>query len=855
MASRTRILGATILVAAVVVAGVVLRVRGEEGATPFDGGSERPGAKAPPASGRADSADPPDRATSRRVDRAAFVDGSDAADAASVEEPPVPPHLRRVVVRLQYDDGHPLAATPALAERADSADGRVSSREDSPEAGDATAWAGHGGAVVWASTDAAGRSVFRVPRGAAFTLRGDGGVPYPPFRSGVVTATEDELVATVAARAARVVLVDEAGAAVGGVVLAASGAGPAGNGSARQTTDAAGRAVFRGFAGRVRIEIYGDFGEFAAAFVRTPAAGKEDEEEDGEADVYAATDAETRIVVRRLTAATMRVVDRNGAPVEGALAAFTVDYGDGVAANTENQRTGADGRVRTAVPTDDAVLAADVLPRSLRFAIWAPGSTTATVVERPAPRMGDPCDFGDVAVETAPLVKFRVVDARGAPVEVAYVEALTAPRAEVPWTGERVATDATGTAVLHEPRDGLGFSVSGGGVRVVVAATDEARRRDGPGQTVALPAGSTVRLVMTDPARAAGAGFEARALDGDPEGFACSGNFSDEVRALLFGAPAGARLTVALYGCNGAYAEFACVAPADGESVDVPVPAPPTSVVRLTVVDVDGVPITDFGASFYAPDDGRLLADIEPEPGRAELTTPCVGAFSGDVLVRATVGGTPTERRVALTPPLTQVVVRLAPQRTVRLVVREPRSAALDAAAIMVDEERNRDLNAVRIDARTTAFETYAPADEAVRFRVDYAGENFVIDVPAGKTEGELVLPATGTVRVVVGRRPVAAILWSEARPLADGATEVGSFDDFTPATRELLSSPLRVRAGRDEFTPATREWRSFPLRVRAGRCTVRAQLTFTVSPETQTIDCGTREVTVVAGKETVVEF
>lgn len=698
--------------------------------------------------------------------------------------------------------------------------------------------------------------MFRVPRDARFRLTGGGGIPYPSFRSNVVAATDDELVATVEARPARVVVVDEAGVAVEGVEFEATGSTTVGDGKVWRWTDASGLVVFRGFRENVRLELLREGGAVSAYIVggpRAPAGGWVSDrvfdasrqqwtlrrwlprvgDEGADIETFAAANAEVRVVVRRLTALRARVVDRLGVPVEGAAAIASVDYGGGFVVPFGNSLTRDDGRVRCALSTEGRTFAADMTPASLSLEIWTPGVPTPTVVARPIVRLGVDCDFGDVVVPTAPRVKFRVVDPRGAPIKGAVIAARSDLRGDAPLSNPLGETDANGEAVLIEPLSEASFVVQTGLMRRVVSATDWARRLDGPGQTVEMPEVSTLAFVAG--AAGVGAFCEARWTDaatGEPRSHRAE--FSADGRAVLAGMVPATRVAVAFSDCNGGYAEADCVSPAAGEVAEVAVPPPPPNVLHVSVVDEDGAPVAGFGASLRA-EDGSALLSVPPESGRTEWTAPCIGVRDGAVVVRVEVLRIATEARAALTPPLTRVVVRVAPRRAVRLEVRAQRTddPAPDGVLVAVGPTHSLDRQG-RTESGACEYWASAPESEPVLFRVAYAGEVRYVEAAVGMSAVELTLPAVGTVVAACARCPTFATLSVEAVPMAEGSEPVRD-DSF--------------------FGPADSVWRSAPIGVRTGPCSVTAKLSFETPAGPRVVDLGVREARVAAGKETVVEF
>lgn len=253
----------------------------------------------------------------------------------------------------------------------------------------------------------------------------------------------------------------------------------------------------------------------------------------------------------------------------------------------------------------------------------------------------------------------------------------------------------------------------------------------------------------------------------------------------------------------------------------------------MRAVDAGGNPVAGFGTSLRSGA-GAPLKEAPPDSSRIEWTTRCVGARSGELLVRVEVGGVVTERRATLTPPSTEVVVRVVPPRTVRLVVRDPTSAQPDLASVAVDAGPCRKIEREELDARTVAFSTRAPGDEAVRFRVADAGEIFEVEAAPTADEVEFALPAAGTIVVLAARVPAAAWLWVEAVPTAEGSAPVSTIERWGTADRMRRSAPLRVRPG---------------------RCSVVARLRYGYGADSDVVELGSREASVVAGQETVVDF
>ena len=848
MASHVRTVGTALLLSALlVVAGVVCFRCGHVGARPQDaepdaigGASERAAASSgETTSSSSKTAASPGGSGSRGVARAKFEDTIVATSPEHIERPALPAHLRRIVVRLVFDDGYPLAdmsvsAYPAPLDGKDGAPDGASA-----EANAASTWSIGSGTVLHTKTDADGRATFCVSDGARFMLSGEGGPGRPPLASGVIRADADEVVATVAARPVRLMVVDESGAPFPNLLIEAGGTAPTQPERAWCVTDADGRAVFRGFAGRVGLSLNVDDGEgfVEAYFVRRSGAV----EDDGDS-IFVATDSESRLVARRLTAASGRIVDGSGVPVANADVVLTAVYAGGFHLSIADVESKADGRWRCVLMTDGRWISDASPPATLRLEVRSPGVSTPTVVERPFARFGADCSFGDVAVPTAPRVKFRVVNAAGAPVARVIVNAEFKLPPDAPQWTLAEHTNSNGVVVVIEPASDVRFSFQGNGAACVVSANDEARRLDGPGQKVVMPEPSGLMLVVPpgEPRADDWLSYEARwnnASSGEER--VNRGRFLPDGRERLPAVAEGTKFSIVLYACGGRYAEIVCIAPPTGEVREVPLPLPPKNVLNVRVVDEAGSPVTGFGVSVHAVggEDGEPLIEESPQESRSAWSTPCIGDRSGEMLLRIDVRGAVTEQRVMLTPPFTDVVVRVEPPRTVRLVLRDPSSASLELNSVSVHVVSGPTRLKVpgEHDGRTAVFTMQAPRSEVVRFRVDYAGEVFAVDAAPHAAEVELALPAVGTIVAVVAPRPARALMTVDVVPLAAGSVVVQTTKDRGP------SEPV---------------WRSAPIRVRPGRCSVTARLCcFGYSPRHDGVELGVREVVVVAGRETVLEF
>jgi hypothetical protein len=795
--------------------------------------------------------------TSRAVARAAFADVGDPDDpAASPVDGPVAPHLRRVAIALAYDDGHPIAFAPV---RAVLPQGPESGPVDPPWS-DEGPWNVAAGARPFGMTDARGVVALILPRSERCALvAGSTGESTeterafagPRFRTPEFAVEADEVRLAIPARATRLRLVDVDGAPLAWRRVEASGrcGTTDGNDSAALAADATGVVVFRGFAEGA--ELLCDVAED----LRFPSGGAPEAETAATAspparlvggELRVPTGADVEVRFRRLNVVRARLVDGRGAPAADARMAVVATYPGVGAAPVVAASSGDDGVVYLVVPADGVRMSAVAAPTELRCEFSAFGRVPTTSLPWPAPSAPRFFDYGDVKLPFFETFRLTVLYADGTPCEDAHVSAHYGDVEASREAADAVArSDAEGRATLADERlaGRRGFLVRRGELGVLAPDDPAARATEWPGLIVRLPATSELTYALPEPSNQehlwASIAWDAR---GDVGAGGAKASFDARGEARFGFVPAGAVVRARFVDCVGDYATSTTTIPAEGGAVREAAPRPPAVSLRTRVFDADGQEILSyaveafgkFGERVYQSDDAG--APPVPRPD-GTLPEPCLFARPGDEIdVVASERGRPiASARVRVVAPTTEVALTAAPTRTVRVRFVDPSPLGLDGKllsatvgspfGVVTPVRKSESRDAVE-------FEAAVPAGAVARFAASYCGVSYVRKIPPDVAAVEIVAQPTGVLAARTSARPLPATFVFEAV----GAGERGVAEE---------TSEWR--------TPRDAAWTLPPFRVPPGRYRVRARLL--LEGIGAPVELGEREVDVVAGVRTVVDF
>ncbi len=717
-----------------------------------------------------------------RISSAPFTEPVEASAADPVDsgadDPsvPVPAHLRRVVLTLVFDDDTPLGGVRVGAETFEERPAGVGRGTASTDEG----------AIVRGTTAASGRVSFLIPREAKVRVFGLGGDFFPPFRSEWFGPDVADARAVIAAVPVRLAIVDDAGRPVPGLKFFANGRSPVGTGMAKATTDAEGRAVFRGFApeeslliGLDQAGVYytRDCDRFAVAGV----LGGEPFDPDSPEGFSATPPDDLKVTVRRMPVVGVRIVDPTGKPVGGATVGVSlVIAGSTTPIEFEPDYTNWDGRFSRPLPLNGKTVGLDAVMVEVRFSVTTRDGRGPYVAVRPGPPPGGVLDAGEVVVPADRLLEFQFTDESGKP--VVFATLLPVGPNGLPDFSRLLAESEVDGRLFYpaRPSDVRFFCGETGMTDVFVdapvladATADAAVRR------VTLRRAASFRFetegadesryqeasaVVVAPARAFSRVTTRSAPPDEP--FPRTVELRPTAEKSLAGIEPGTAVTIEFRDDQGTYATVAAVAPAAGETrtIIAPLPPPETTLI-VEVSDVLGRPMNVIEVlvrTIPTVGEPTIVAKDDVVDGRCVVA----GLRAGRVQVR--VDSDPsTDVEVALAAPETKLVVRLPVQRVVVLALvgpdanEPPDDFSADAFA------NGRRLNALLDDVpeelppppdeKGRFVSTRAPADAPVEFRLRWGGTDYAVTAGPGVARIEWTPPVGGRLLVKQLRRAVAA--------------------------------------------------------------------------------------------------
>ncbi len=789
---------------------------------------------------------------------------SSAADPSGPDDPsvPVPAHLRRVAVTFVFDDGTPFVGVETrgrIFEQLPVGDGRGAASTVGEE-------------IDCGTTTASGRVSFLVPRAAEVLVFALSDGRYPPFQSDWLGPEVVDARVVIAAAPLRFAIVDEAGRPVPDLTFVATGSSSFGGGTATATTDAEGRAIFRGFAPAASLLV--ELGRFGAGisrdcdrFVVTAVLGGERSPPGSLEGFRAAPPADVKVTVRRLPTVDVRVVDPTGKPVAWAMVGVSCVFaGSAKLLEYAPDSTNRDGRFSRTLPLNGRDVGQDVVLVEVRCSVVTRDGSGPYVVVRPGPPSGEGLDAGDVVVPAERLLEFQVEDESGKPVDGATVMSV-GPDGLPDFSRPDFWTDDDGRVIYPARAEDVRFfcgdeklsdvfvdapvladAAADAAVRKIVLRraasflfepgwTDEARRRDNVA-VVSAPARKFSRLTT-------------RSAPPDAP-FPVSVDLRPATQRSLDGIEPGTAVTIEFRDWQGTYAADTAVAPAAGETRTIVAPPPPLDATLIAEVsDVNGLPMNV--AEVLVRTIPTVGEPIVVARGRV-VDGRCVVAWLRAGRVQVRVDSDPsTDVEVALTAPETKLVVRLPVQRVVVLALvgpdanEPPDDFSADAFA------NGRQLNALLDDVpeelppppdeKGRFVSTRAPADAPVEFRLRWGGTDYSVTAGPGVARVEWAPPAAGRLLVKQLRRVIAATF--EVRMVRIG-----------PSRDSDAVPPPSVRSQR--FAPGEDAWVWEPIILMPGR--YRIELYETApnpgNPEEASAKLQTSsEVEIFAGRTTTLDF